>query len=284
MTPFSININGKLVFFERPAVMAILNVTTDSFHEPSRAFTQREIEDRAAVAIEEGADIIDIGAFSTRPGCKFISQEEEILRLDRAISTIRKNHPEFLISVDTFRAEVARIAVKELGANIINDVSGGNFDDNMFTTVAELETPYILSHCRGNIESFHQPTTYKNVVADVMKELSDKVRRLCLAGAKDIIIDPGIGFSKSLEQNYQLLKNLRCLKVFERPILIGVSRKSLLHKLLDTSPEDTLQATSALNALCLEQGAAILRVHDVKAAKQCVKIFETLQSPTTHKE
>lgn len=273
MTKFSLNIKGSLLQYSRPAVMGILNATPDSFYSGSRVQTQAEIAARAEKLVTEGADFIDIGAFSTRPGASQVSEAVESERLEMAVRITRDIAPRTPISVDTFRASVARKAVELWGADIINDVSGGNLDADMFDTVADLRVPYILMHMRGGVADMMQHTAYGNVTADVISELSERVERLALLGVSDVIIDPGFGFSKTLEQNYELLRNLKLLEVFNRPVLVGISRKSMVTRLLGVSADEALNGTTVLNTLALERGACILRVHDVRAAKEAVEIY-----------
>lgn len=279
MTKFSLNIKGSLLQYSRPAVMGILNATPDSFYSGSRVQTQAEIAARAEKLVTEGADFIDIGAFSTRPGASQVSEAVESERLEMAVRITRDIAPRTPISVDTFRASVARKAVELWGADIINDVSGGNLDADMFDTVADLRVPYILMHMRGGVADMMQHTAYGNVTADVISELSERVERLALLGVSDVIIDPGFGFSKTLEQNYELLRNLKLLEVFNRPVLVGISRKSMVTRLLGVSADEALNGTTVLNTLALERGASILRVHDVRAAKEAVEIYCALGNP-----
>lgn len=279
MTEFSLNIKGSLLQYSRPAVMGILNATPDSFYSGSRAQTRADIAARAEKLVTEGADFIDIGAFSTRPGASQVSEAVESERLEMAVRITRDIAPRTPISVDTFRASVARKAVELWGADIINDVSGGNLDADMFDTVADLRVPYILMHMRGGMADMMQHTAYGNVTADVISELSERVERLALLGVSDVIIDPGFGFSKTLEQNYELLRNLKLLEVFNRPVLVGISRKSMVTRLLGVSADEALNGTTVLNTLALERGASILRVHDVRAAKEAVEICCALGNP-----
>lgn len=272
---FSLNIRGQLKTYERPAVMGIINATPDSFFDGSRANTAAEAAVKAATMVADGADFIDVGACSTRPGSVAPTAEEEFERLASVLPTVKAVCGDrVLVSVDTYRAEVARRAVTELGADIVNDISGGTLDEAMFETIADLQVPYILQHMRGTPEDMQEFAKYDNVAGEVLSEIGERVGRLSLMGVNDIIIDPGFGFAKNLEQNYELLANLDLLKLLHRPILVGVSRKSMATKLLDIKAEEALEATTALNMLALEHSAAILRVHDVKAAVQCVKIHQ----------
>jgi len=275
--PFALNINGDLRRFDHPVVMGILNVTPDSFYAESRSFSSADVSRRVEEMARQGADIIDIGAYSTRPGCEDVGVDEELRRLEFGVEALRKVAPGIIVSVDTFRAEVARKAVSELSVNVINDISGGSIDDAMVQTVADLHVPYIAMHMRGTPADMMEHTDYDNLLVDIFTELAQRISALELAGVNDIIIDPGFGFSKTLEQNYMILKNLSLFKVLKMPLLVGVSRKSMVTKLLNVSADDALVGTTALNMYALQHGADILRVHDVAAAVQSVKICEQLQ-------
>ena len=277
MKPFSLNIRGRLVTFDRPAVMAIINVTPDSFYAGSRSFTSDLIAKNVMTAVSEGADMIDIGAYSSRPGAVDVPAEEEIRRFETGLRIVREIAPDIPVSVDTFRAEVARRCISEFGADIINDISGGDLDEAMFETVAELRVPYILMHMRGTPSTMQSLTDYPDgVTAGVMAELAPKLERLSLLGVSDVIVDPGFGFAKTLDQNYSLLREHDLFKCFGRPLLIGVSRKSMVTRLLDISPAEALNATTVINTLALERGASILRVHDVRAAREAIDIINCL--------
>lgn len=253
--------------------MGILNATPDSFFTASRARTADEIRRRVAAMIDEGADIIDVGAYSTRPGAGYVDEDEEIKRLTPALIALREVDPDIPVSVDTFRANVARKAVTELGADIINDISGGNADPDMFAAVAQLHAPYILMHSRGATPAeMQQVPVYSDFITDVVADLAAKVSQLKLSGINDIILDPGFGFNKTIDLNYRLLSALEVFDIFKLPVLVGISRKSMLTKLLDITPAEALNATTAANTIALMRGAAILRVHDVKAAKEAVSI------------
>lgn len=270
---FTLNIRGQLRTYDRPAVMGIINATPDSFFAGSRATTAAEAAVKTAAMVADGADFIDVGACSTRPGSVAPTAEEEFERLEAVLPTVKAVCGDrAVVSVDTYRADVARRAVTELGADIVNDISGGTLDEAMFDTIANLNVPYILQHMRGKPEDMQEYANYDNVAGEVLSEIGERVGRLSLMGVNDIIIDPGFGFAKNLEQNYELLANLSLLKLLHRPILVGLSRKSMATKLLQIKPEDALEATTALNMLALEHSAEILRVHDVKAAVQCIKI------------
>ena len=270
---YNINIGGRLVAIERPQVMGILNVTPDSFYSGSRCgVDEAVIRRRVRQMIEEGADMIDIGGYSSRSGADDISPEEEYSRLRTGLKIIAEEAPDVITSVDTFRAEVARRCVEECGAHIINDISGGDLDSNMFATVASLRVPYILMHMRGTPATMTQLTDYECVTADVIKDLQAKACKLRLLGVNDIIIDPGFGFSKTVEQNYELMRYLEAFIDMDFPLLVGISRKTMIYRLLGTTPEEALNGTTVLNTIAALAGAHILRVHDVKAAVETVKI------------
>lgn len=250
----------------RPWVMGILNVTPDSFWAGSRCDTQQAIEQTVATMIDEGADAIDIGAYSTRPGAAEVTVHDEMARLDRAMHIVRAMAPDLPTSVDTFRADVAQFAVEQLGVDIINDVSGGTLDNDMFATVASLRVPYVLMHMRGTPATMQQLTDYDNVVADVLADLRVKLDKLHDCGVRDVLIDPGFGFSKTLEQNYQLMARLADFHQLKAPLLVGISRKSMIYKALDCTADQALNGTTVLNTLALQAGTHILRVHDVRPA------------------
>ena len=276
--PFSLNISGRLVEYVKPAVMGIVNVTPDSFYGGSRTFLAEQVRDRVKKLVEEGADFIDIGAYSSRPGANEVSPEEELRRIETGMEQIRKIAPEIPVSIDTFRADVARESVKNLSVNIINDISGGDLDAKMFATVAELKVPYILMHMRGTPANMQSLTDYgsEGVTASVLRNLAEKVNRLALLGVNDIIIDPGFGFAKTLDQNYELLAEMEVFCSLECPVLVGVSRKSMITKYLGIASEAALNGTTVINTLALERGAAILRVHDVKEAVEAVKLYSKM--------
>lgn len=272
-TPFSLNIGGRLVDYTRPAVMGIVNVTPDSFYAGSRTTDAEAVGRRVTAMLGEGVDIIDVGAYSSRPGAADVSPEEEYERLARGLEVVRRGAPEAVVSVDTFRASVARKAVSDFGPLIINDISGGALDDDMFETVAELGVPYIMMHMRGTPADMQQHCDYDSLASDILAELGERLGRLTLMGVSDIIVDPGFGFSKTLAQNYELLASLPLFALFHRPLLVGLSRKSMATRLLGIDTADALNATTVLNTLALDRGASILRVHDVAAARQAVDIF-----------
>lgn len=276
---FTINF-GKcgLRSFDKPVVMGILNATPDSFFAGSRANNDSEILNRAEQMISEGAQMIDIGGFSTRPGAVEVSESEEMDRVCNAVSLVRKQYPDVIISVDTFRSSVAKESVLSCGADVINDISAGALDDNLFATVAELGVPYILMHSLGNSVSAQQlEYAYTDFMGDIIKFFADKIDQLRLLGVKDIIVDPGFGFSKTMAQNYKLLANLGSFDIFKLPVLVGVSRKRMAWQVAETTIEESLNATTAINTLALSTGMTdILRVHDVKAAVEAVKIWEKM--------
>lgn len=254
--------------------MGILNVTPDSFFSGSRCNDENKIKLRVHEIIEEGAKIIDIGGYSSRPGAYDITPEEEYQRLAQGLDVIKRIAPEIIISVDTFRADVARRCVKDWNVDIINDISGGTLDNNMIDTVAELNVPYILMHMRGTPSTMQQFTQYHDVTNDVISELSEKVNTLHNNGVKDIIIDPGFGFSKTIEQNYEMINHLEQFHTINLPVLVGISRKSMIYKALNLTPETALNGTTVLNTIATLKGAHFLRVHDVKEAIEAVKIVQ----------
>lgn len=275
--PFSLNIRGRVAEYTRPAVMGILNVTPDSFYAGSRVAGAADMHRRIEQMLAQGADIIDVGGYSSRPGADEVSTEEEMARVRRGVEAIRSVSADIPVSVDTFRASVARSAVLDWGADIINDISGGAIDSQMFPTVAELKVPYILMHMRGTPANMQTMTEYEDVTADVVAELSGLMHQLELAGVADIIIDPGFGFAKTLDQNYELMKHLPQLaRLLDKPVLVGISRKSMITKLLSVTYDDALPGTVALNTFALLNGASVLRVHDVEAAVHAVKIVSRL--------
>ena len=234
--------------------------------------------ERLQQILSEGGSIIDVGAYSTRPGAAVVSAEEEWQRLEQALRIVHREAPEGILSVDTFRADIARRCVETFGVSIVNDISGGDADAQMFDTVADLRVPYVLMHCQGTPQTMQQAPTYKNVTAEVVTDLSRKVRQLRQRGARDIIIDPGFGFGKTLEHNYTLLRQLEDFRIFDLPLLVGISRKSMITRPLDITADEALNGTTALNAFALMMGANILRVHDVKAAIEVVKLYSLLSS------
>lgn len=275
--PKYINVNGKLMDLAQPQVMGILNVTPDSFYAASRKQTELDIKQRALQIIDEGGTIIDVGAYSSRPNAKHITTEEEMDRLHFGLKIINETIPNAVISVDTFRADVARMCVEEHGVAIINDIATGQMDENMFETISDLNVPYIIMHMQGTPQTMQKNPHYDNLLKEVLEYFAHKVGRLQELGVKDIILDPGFGFGKTVTHNYELLAALDEFSIFDLPILVGVSRKSMIYNLLDISPDEALNGTSVINALSLERGANILRVHDVKEAVEVVRIVNKMK-------
>lgn len=270
----AIKIKECLFDFSKPRVMGIVNVTPDSFYSGSRTPVAEAISDRVHGMVQSGVDIFDVGAYSTRPGALEVSDEEEMKRLETALKIIRKNYPDIPTSVDTFRANVAKRCVQDWEVDIINDISGGIADDKMFETVANLNVPYILMHMRGTPQTMSRLCDYNDVTAEVIADLASKLAQLQKDGVSDVIIDPGFGFAKNLEQNYVLLREMKEFKKLGCPILAGLSRKSMIYKALGNTPEQALTGTIALNTIALLNGADILRVHDVEEAKQVVELVQ----------
>ena len=276
LLPYTINVGGKLMDLGEPQVMGILNVTPDSFYSASRKNTEQEIADRVQAILAEGGSMIDIGAYSSRPGADDVSAEEEMDRLRGGLKILRNIAPDAVVSVDTFRADVAKMCVEEFGVQIINDISGGELDSRMFNTVAALGVPYILMHMKGDPQTMQNGPHYDDLLAEMLRYFGTKVQQLHELGVKDVILDPGFGFAKTLEHNYELMNRMQDLQVLELPMLVGISRKSMIYRLLGTSPEEALNGTSVLNTLALLKGASILRVHDVKAAVEVVQIVKKM--------
>lgn len=268
----TLNLRGKLYSLCEPKIMGILNVTPDSFYAESRTSDEEHIAARVQQLMDDGADMIDIGGYSSRPGADDVSPEEEMNRLRRGLRVVRHLYPEVPISVDTFRADVARMCVEEEGADIINDISGGMLDRQMFRTVARLGVPYILMHMQGTPDTMQQAPHYDNLRREVMLYFAERIDRLCQMGAKDIIVDPGFGFGKTLEHNYELFHHLDDFNLFNLPLLVGISRKSMIYKLLGGTPQTSLNGTTVLNTIALMKGVHILRVHDVKEAVEAKRI------------
>ena len=276
-TPLYINVNGRLMDLSEPQVMGILNVTPDSFYAGSRSETEKDITERLHQIIDEGASIIDIGGYSSRPSAEHISVKEEMNRLRNGLEIIRKHSPNAIVSVDTFRADVATMCVEEYGVAIINDISAGQMDKEMFSTIARLGVPYIIMHMKGTPQDMQVSPQYDHFLKEIFYYFSKKVQKLRDLGVKDIIIDPGFGFGKTLEHNYELMNHLEEFNLFELPLLVGISRKSMIYKLLGTTPEEALNGTTALNTLALLKGANILRVHDVREAVETTKIVQKMK-------
>lgn len=274
----TINCRGQLIDISTPAVMGIINITPDSFFSGSRFNSEAAILERVGQIVDEGGSMVDVGAYSSRQGAENVSADIELARLLPALKVIRDRYPNLIVSVDTFRAEVAERVVTEGFADIINDISGGEMDGAMFDTVARLKVPYILMHMQGTPDTMQLNPTYRDVVADVSLWLSERVDKLRSMGVNDIIIDPGFGFGKTVEHNYSMLNRLDEFRLFQLPLLVGLSRKSMIYKVLDGDPEGSLNGTTALNTVALLKGANILRVHDVKEAVECVKLVSELKS------
>lgn len=272
-----INVNGFLLDLSSPCVMGILNVTPDSFYAGSRMQTEIDITHRIEQIVGEGAGIIDVGAYSSRPNAENVSPAKEMERLRMGLGILRKVQPDAVVSVDTFRADVARMCVEEYGVAIINDIAAGEMDGDMFRTVADLNVPYIMMHMQGTPQNMQQNPHYDNLLKEVFMYFARKVQQLRDLGVKDIILDPGFGFGKTVEHNYELLAHLEEFRIFELPLLAGVSRKSMIYRLLGTTPQEALNGTTVLDTICLLKGADILRVHDVREAVETVKIVEAMK-------
>lgn len=273
----TLNLRGRLLELREPQIMGILNVTPDSFYSDSRTPDEAHITERVRQMMDEGADMIDVGGYSSRPGADDVTPEEEMDRLRRGLRIVRKLYPEVPVSVDTFRADVARMCIEEEGADIINDISGGMMDRQMFRTVARLGVPYILMHMQGTPDTMQVAPHYDNLRREVMLYFAERIDRLCQMGAKDIIVDPGFGFGKTLEHNYELMNHLEDFAVFNLPLLVGISRKSMIYKLTGGTPQTSLNGTTVLNTISLVKGAHILRVHDVKAAAEAKQIYMAMK-------
>lgn len=270
----TLNLRGKLYPLDEPQIMGILNVTPDSIFAESRTSDDEQIAARVKQMMDEGADMIDIGGYSSRPGADDVSPQEEMKRLRRGLRIVRKLYPDVPISVDTFRADVARMCIEEEGADLINDIAAGMMDRQMFKTVARLGVPYIMMHMQGTPETMQLDPHYNNLRREVMLYFAERIDRLCQMGAKDIIIDPGFGFGKTVEHNYELMNHLEDFSVFNLPILVGISRKSMIYKLIGGTPQTSLNGTTVLNTIALTKGAHILRVHDVKQAVEAKRIWQ----------
>ena len=287
MQPFktySLNLKGRLVTIDRPWVMGIINITPDSFYSGSRVVDERTLIERVGMMLDDGADVLDIGACSTRPGSEQVDAQGEMARLDWALNAIRREFPDVILSVDTYRADVARRCVEEWGADIINDISAGMLDPEMFATVARLRVPYVLMHMRGTLETMSSLTDYQNVAAEVLEWMARRIDELRQMGVADIIADPGFGFAKTLEQNYELLARLEAFHVLDAPLLVGVSRKRMIYTPLQCTADEALNGTTVINTIALQQGAHFLRVHDVKAAVEAVKLTTLLRQSSMNKK
>lgn len=273
----TINLGGELIDFTDPCVMGIINVTPDSFYDGGTLTTESEILSRVEQMIDEGVSIIDVGAVSTRANSEMTSTKDELARLLPAVTAIRKQFPGLPLSIDTFRSWVAVRVIDEIGPVIVNDISGGSLDSKMFETIGKMQIPYILSHMQGTPQNMQESPYYQDVVREVSGYLSESVRKLTKYGVNDVIIDPGFGFGKNMDHNYKLLNRLDSLKVFQLPVMVGVSRKSMVWQVLETDPENALNGTTVVNTMALLGGADILRVHDVKPAVEAIRIFMQLK-------
>lgn len=271
-----LNVNGQLLDLSVPQVMGILNITPDSFYAGSRMQTEADIAMRARQIVEEGASIIDVGAYSSRPNAEHISSEEEMDRLRMGLKILNREFPDAIVSVDTFRADVAEWCVKEHGVAIINDIAAGEMDSAMFETVSRLGVPYIMMHMQGTPQNMQAQPRYDNLLKEIFMYFARKVQQLRDLGVKDIILDPGFGFGKTLDHNYELMAHLEEFDIFELPLLVGVSRKSMIYRLLGGTPHDALNGTAVLNTVALMKGADILRVHDVREAVEAVKMVNKI--------
>lgn len=275
---YTLSIHGQLLSLHEPQVMGILNITPDSFYSGSRTEAEDDICRRLHQLMDEGADMIDVGAYSTRPGADDVSEEEEMERLRRGLRVVRREFPDVPVSVDTFRASVARMAVEEEGADIVNDISGGDMDRQMFRTVARLHVPYVLMHIQGVPRTMQQAPHYDNVRREVMVHLAERVDLLHQMGVADVVVDPGFGFGKTLDHNYELMEHLEDFHELGCPLLVGISRKSMIYKLVGGTPQTALNGTTVLNTVALLKGAHILRVHDVAPAVEAKKMYLKLKS------
>ena len=271
----TINCKGKLIDLSSPKVMGILNITPDSFYDGGKYSNDTTILKHVELMLNEGTTFIDIGAYSSRPGAAHVSEKEELNRVLPILDLVLKSFPETLISIDTFRSNIAKQTI-EAGAALINDISAGKLDENMLPTVAELHVPYIMMHMKSTPQTMQQNTQYENLVKEVLFYFSERTALAKSLGIVDLIIDPGFGFAKTLEQNYELLNNLELFKMIENPLLVGVSRKSMIYKKLGTTANEALNGTTVLNTIALQKGASILRVHDVKEAMETIKLVESL--------
>lgn len=276
--PEMVNCNGVLTSVSQLRIMGILNVTPDSFYDGGRFRTMETIKSHVRKMVNEGVNILDVGGYSSRPGAVHISENEEKKRVATCLNIVREEMPELIISIDTFRSSVAEMALRDYNVDIINDISGGVLDHKLIHVVAKYNAAYILMHMQGIPQTMQNKPKYENVVVDVIKTLAFKIDELNRCGVKDVIVDPGFGFGKSIENNYALLSHLKMFNLLSKPILIGVSRKSMLHRLLNVEPSEALNATTATHMLGLQNGAHILRVHDVKEAKECLRIFDAFNN------
>lgn len=282
LIPYTMNVSGRLLQLDKPKVMGILNLSEESFYATISAPTREKVFSRVEKILAEGTDMIDVGACSTRPGYAGVTQEEEMHALRMALPIVRELAPDVVLSVDTYRADVAAMCVEEYGVDVINDISAGEMDARMFDTVARLRVPYIMMHMQGRPDTMQDNPRYVDVVDEVLAYLARRGNELRDRGVADVIADPGFGFGKTLEHNYQLMSRLEELHTLGMPLLVGISRKSMIYRLLDTTPDEALNGTTALNTVALMKGAHILRVHDVKACRECMQIVETLRGNDLH--
>lgn len=273
----TLNCNGKLIDVSSPKVMGILNITPDSFYDGGIHKNEASVLNHVELMLNQGATFIDVGAYSSRPNADFVSEDIELLRILPLIKQVIKNFPEALISIDTFRSKIAKRCV-EAGAVMINDISAGKLDEKMLQTVSNLHVPYIMMHMKGTPQTMQQHTNYENLTKDILLYFSERIAAARDLGIVDVIIDPGFGFAKTLEQNYELLNQLELFKMIEKPLLVGVSRKSMIYKTLDTTANEALNGTTVLNTIALQKGASVLRVHDVKEAMETIKLVESLNT------
>ncbi|HAZ03832.1 MAG: dihydropteroate synthase [Bacteroidetes bacterium GWA2_40_14] len=273
-----INCRGKLIDVSQPKVMGIINVTPDSFYASSRVANLSDGKQRILEMVQQGADMIDVGAYSSRPGAEHIDEKQEQQRLEPFLDKLRTEFPDLVISLDTFRSSIAKWAVEKYQVDMINDISAGGLDAAMFETIAGLKVPYILMHMVGTPQNMQSQTRYDNLISAIISYFAQKMEQLNLLGVADVILDPGFGFSKNLDQNFELLARLDELRIFEQPLLVGLSRKSMIYKHLQSTPDEALNGTTVLNTLALGKGASILRVHDVKQARECVQLYQKTQS------
>jgi len=269
----SLHCGGRILDFRQPRIMGIMNITPDSFYKGSRLMDPEVVLNSATEMISEGADILDIGAYSSRPGSNGIPQKEEMQRLEMALVIIRKAHPDMLLSVDTFRPEIASRVVHDYNVNMINDISGGDMDQHMFQTIAGLQVPYVMMHMKGRPSDMQEHAKYADVVKEILHHFSEKLQQLNKLGVNDIIIDPGFGFAKTIEHNYQILEQLEAFHIFNQPLMVGISRKSMIYRVLGTHPSEALNGSTVLHTVALMKGANILRVHDVKEASETIKLI-----------
>lgn len=272
------NVRGKLMDFVSPKVMGILNITPDSFYEASRKQTEKEIAERVIQIVEEGADIVDIGGYSSRPSAAYVDEAEEMRRLKYGLEILFREAPGAIVSVDTFRSGIARRCVEDFGVAVINDIAGGTLDDRMFDTVAQLQVPYIAMHIKGTPQTMMEHTDYADLMREILLYFAEKTTLLHQMGVNDVWIDPGFGFSKTTAQNYMILDKLEEFHIFNLPLLVGFSRKTMIREVLATAPDESLNGTTALNMFALTKGAHILRVHDVKEAVQAVRLYNQIKN------